>query len=80
MKVLTLTQTVVVESAIKPTEVLRRLFAAFLVSAWQKPRQDVAKKKRAKAPRAGRMEPRHAGSCVMLVESDIRRNARDIMP
>ena len=79
MKVSTLTQTVV-ENAAKPAAVLRTLFVPLLAVVRQKPRQKVVKKKRTKALRVGRLEPQRPGSCVMLVESDIKKDMHGIVP
>ena len=79
MKVSTPTQTVV-ENAAKRATVLHTWFAPLLAAVRQKPRQKVAKEKRTKAPRVGRPEPQRPSSCVMLVESDIKKDLHGIVP
>ena len=80
MKVSTLTQTVVVENAAKPAEVLRTLLVYVLAVAQPKPRQATRREKHVKAPHTGHKEPQRPGSCVMLVESDIKKDLHGIMP
>jgi hypothetical protein len=79
MKVAPLTQTVV-ENAVKPAEVFRTLLASVLAATRQKARQDAKREKHVKAPHTGHKAPQQAGSCVILVESDIKRDLHGIVP
>jgi hypothetical protein len=80
MKVSRLTQTVVVENAAKPAEVFRMLLASVLTAARQKARRETRREKHVKTPRTGHKEPRQTGSCVILVESDIKKDLHGIVP
>jgi hypothetical protein len=80
MKVPTQTPVVVVENAAKPTEGLRMLLAYILAIAQPKPPQATRRKKHVKAPRTGHKELQPTGSCVILVESDIKQDLHGIMP
>ena len=74
MKVATLTQTVIVENAAKPAEVLRTMFVPLLDTVRQKSRQDVVQERHTQARRAGCKAPQRTSSCVMLLESDIKKD------
>jgi len=80
MKVATLTQAVVVENAVKPAEVFRTLLASALAAVRPKAGQEPRKEKHVKTPHTGHKAPQQTGLCVILVESDIKRDLHGIMP
>jgi hypothetical protein len=80
MKVSTPPQTVVVEYTAKPAEVFRTLLAPILTVVRQKARRETRREKHVKTPHTGHKEPRRPGSCLILVESDIKQDLHGIVP
>jgi hypothetical protein len=81
MQVTTLKPTVVAENAAKPAAVLRTFLAYVHAVVQPKPLRATRRETHVIAPRtSAHKELRPTGPCVMLVESDIKKDLHGIMP
>jgi hypothetical protein len=79
MKVSTLTYTRGGATAISPVGLLHTLFSFFLAAA-QRGLHQVFARGKSTISSMDRTAPQRADACVMLVESDIKRDMHNILP